>query len=67
MIAPRSQEDAGMGFRNFEARTLFAADQPVGYAKVFGGDSRSVKLASPHRQGDGAEERQREADRPRRL
>jgi D-alanyl-D-alanine carboxypeptidase (penicillin-binding protein 5/6) len=34
------------GFRNFEARTLFAADQPIGYAKVFGGDSRSVKLAS---------------------
>src|ERR1700732_5287572 len=24
------------GFRNFEARTLFAAQQPVGYAKVFG-------------------------------
>ena len=35
------------GFRNFEARTLFAAEQPVGYAKVFGGDSRSVTLASP--------------------
>src|SRR5664279_2682301 len=35
------------GFRNFEPRTLFAADQPVGYAKVCGGDSRSVKLASP--------------------
>jgi D-alanyl-D-alanine carboxypeptidase (penicillin-binding protein 5/6) len=35
------------GFRNFEVRTLFAADQPVGYAKVFGGDSRSVNLASP--------------------
>ena len=35
------------GFRNFEARTLFAAEQPVGYAKVFGGESRSVKLASP--------------------
>jgi len=35
------------GFRNFEARTLFAARQPVGYAKVFGGDSRSVRLASP--------------------
>jgi D-alanyl-D-alanine carboxypeptidase (penicillin-binding protein 5/6) len=34
------------GFRNFEARTLFAAGQPVGYAKVFGGDSRSVKLTS---------------------
>jgi len=34
------------GFRNFETRVLFAAEQPVGYAKVFGGDSRSVKLAS---------------------
>src|SRR5260370_3649153 len=35
------------GFRNFEARTLFAAQQPVGYAKVFGGETRSVKLAGP--------------------
>src|ERR1700710_739325 len=35
------------GIRNFEARTLFAAQQPVGYAKVFGGESRSIKLASP--------------------
>src|SRR3954453_10912440 len=35
------------GFRNFETRTLFAANQPVGYAKAFGGESRSVKLASP--------------------
>ena len=35
------------GFRNFEARTLFAANQQVGYAKVFGGETRSVKLASP--------------------
>jgi D-alanyl-D-alanine carboxypeptidase (penicillin-binding protein 5/6) len=35
------------GFRNFEARTLFAAQQTVGYARVFGGDSRSVKLTSP--------------------
>jgi D-alanyl-D-alanine carboxypeptidase (penicillin-binding protein 5/6) len=34
------------GFRNFEVRTLFTADQPLGSAKVFGGDSRSVKLAS---------------------
>jgi serine-type D-Ala-D-Ala carboxypeptidase (penicillin-binding protein 5/6) len=34
------------GFRNFEARTLFAADQQVGFAKVFGGESRSVRLAS---------------------
>jgi len=35
------------GFRNFETRTLFAAQQPLGYAKVFGGESRSVKLTSP--------------------
>jgi D-alanyl-D-alanine carboxypeptidase (penicillin-binding protein 5/6) len=35
------------GFRNFEARALFAAQQSIGYAKVFGGDSRSVKLVSP--------------------
>jgi serine-type D-Ala-D-Ala carboxypeptidase (penicillin-binding protein 5/6) len=35
------------GFRNFEARTLFAPEQPVGYARVFGGDSRSVRLSSP--------------------
>src|SRR4051812_29765734 len=34
------------GFRNFETRTLIAADQPVGYAKVFGGESRSVKLVA---------------------
>src|SRR5246500_5137719 len=34
------------GFRNFETRTLIAADQPVGYAKVFGGDSRSVQLVA---------------------
>ncbi|MEH2468865.1 D-alanyl-D-alanine carboxypeptidase (penicillin-binding protein 5/6) [Nitrobacteraceae bacterium AZCC 2161] len=33
------------GFRSFEARTLFAAQQPVGFAKVFGGESRSVTLA----------------------
>jgi D-alanyl-D-alanine carboxypeptidase (penicillin-binding protein 5/6) len=35
------------GFRNFEARTLFAPGQPVGYARVFGGESRSVGLSSP--------------------
>jgi serine-type D-Ala-D-Ala carboxypeptidase (penicillin-binding protein 5/6) len=35
------------GYRNFETRTLFAAEQPIGYAKVFGGDSGSVKLTSP--------------------
>src|SRR5712675_265097 len=35
------------GFRNFETRTLFAAGQPFSYARVFGGESRSVKLSSP--------------------
>jgi len=35
------------GFRTFESRTLFAAEQPIGYARVFGGDSRSVPLSSP--------------------
>jgi D-alanyl-D-alanine carboxypeptidase (penicillin-binding protein 5/6) len=35
------------GFRNFESRTVFAADQPIGSAKVFGGESRSVRLTSP--------------------
>ena len=34
------------GFKNFEARALFAAGQPVGFAKVFGGDSGSVALTS---------------------
>jgi serine-type D-Ala-D-Ala carboxypeptidase (penicillin-binding protein 5/6) len=34
------------GFRNFEVRTVFAPDQTIGYAKVFGGDSRSVALTS---------------------
>jgi serine-type D-Ala-D-Ala carboxypeptidase (penicillin-binding protein 5/6) len=35
------------GYRNFETKTLFAADQPLGYVRVFGGDSRSVKVTSP--------------------
>ena len=35
------------GFRNFETRTLFAPQQPIGSARVFGGDSRSVPLTSP--------------------
>jgi D-alanyl-D-alanine carboxypeptidase (penicillin-binding protein 5/6) len=34
------------GFRNFEVRSVFAGDQPVGYAKVFGGDKGSVALVS---------------------
>jgi serine-type D-Ala-D-Ala carboxypeptidase (penicillin-binding protein 5/6) len=46
----RAQEAKKMlewGFRNFEARPLFAENQQIGYAKVFGGESRSVKLTSP--------------------
>ena len=35
------------GYRNFETRTLFTADQPLGYVRVFGGESRSVKVWSP--------------------
>ncbi|MCA1454029.1 D-alanyl-D-alanine carboxypeptidase [Bradyrhizobium sp. BRP22] len=35
------------GFRNFETRTLIAANQTIGYARVFGGETRSVKLTSP--------------------
>ena len=34
------------GFRNFETRTLFNAEQQIGYAKVFGGASRSLKLVA---------------------
>lgn len=34
------------GFKNFEARTLFAADQTVGFAKMFGGENSSVALAA---------------------
>jgi serine-type D-Ala-D-Ala carboxypeptidase (penicillin-binding protein 5/6) len=35
------------GFRNFETKTLFAEGQRLGYARVFGGTSRSVALSSP--------------------
>jgi D-alanyl-D-alanine carboxypeptidase (penicillin-binding protein 5/6) len=34
------------GFRNFETRTLFAAKAPIGSAKVFGGDTRWVRVAT---------------------
>jgi len=34
------------GFKNFEARTLFAADQTVGFAKMFGGENGSVALTA---------------------
>ena len=30
------------GYRNFETRTLLAADQTLGYARVFGGATRGV-------------------------
>ena len=35
------------GFRNFETRAVFAAEQPFGSVKVFGGDSTSVQVVSP--------------------
>jgi D-alanyl-D-alanine carboxypeptidase (penicillin-binding protein 5/6) len=35
------------GYRNFETKTLFAADQQLGYVRVFGGETRSVKVTSP--------------------
>jgi len=34
------------GFRNFEARMLFAEGQTIGQAKVFGGEKGSVSLNS---------------------
>jgi D-alanyl-D-alanine carboxypeptidase (penicillin-binding protein 5/6) len=34
------------GFRNFEARPVFAENSVIGAARVFGGDSRSVPVAS---------------------
>jgi D-alanyl-D-alanine carboxypeptidase (penicillin-binding protein 5/6) len=36
------------GFRNFETKTLIAANGTIGYARVFGGNSRSVRLTSPN-------------------
>jgi D-alanyl-D-alanine carboxypeptidase (penicillin-binding protein 5/6) len=35
------------GFRSFETRILIAANETIGYARVFGGESRSVRLTSP--------------------
>src|SRR5580700_11407933 len=45
--ASEAKKTLEWGVRNFETRTLLAAQQTLGYAKVFGGDSRSVALASP--------------------
>jgi D-alanyl-D-alanine carboxypeptidase (penicillin-binding protein 5/6) len=44
--ANESRKLLDWGFRAFEPRQLFAAGEPVGYASVFGGDSRSVPLVS---------------------
>jgi len=46
----RSEEDVE-GIRNFERRTLFAA-QPVGYAKVFGA-AKAAPSSSPVRADEG--------------
>jgi D-alanyl-D-alanine carboxypeptidase (penicillin-binding protein 5/6) len=35
------------GFRSFESRQLFAENEPVSEAQVFGGDRRSLPLVSP--------------------
>jgi len=35
------------GFHNFQSRILFSADQPVGTAKVFGGNISYVPLVAP--------------------
>jgi D-alanyl-D-alanine carboxypeptidase (penicillin-binding protein 5/6) len=34
------------GYRNFESRPLFAANQVIGHAKVFGGEASSIGLKS---------------------
>ena len=44
--ANESKKMLEWGFRTFEWRTLFAAEQPLGYARLFGGESRSVALVS---------------------
>jgi serine-type D-Ala-D-Ala carboxypeptidase (penicillin-binding protein 5/6) len=45
--ADESKKLLEWGFRNFEDRSLFAAGQTVGYAKVYGGASGSVPLQAP--------------------
>src|SRR5262249_57909057 len=35
------------GFRNFETRTLFAADTSLGYVRVVRGETRSGRVSSP--------------------
>lgn len=39
------------GFRNFEKKPLFAANQTIGQAKVFGGSASSIALYSPQTVG----------------
>jgi D-alanyl-D-alanine carboxypeptidase (penicillin-binding protein 5/6) len=44
--ATESRKLLDWGFRAFDARQLFAADEPVGHARVFGGEQSSVPLVS---------------------
>lgn len=44
--ATESKKLLEWGFRNFETRTLFAAEQEIATAKVFGGETGSVRLVS---------------------
>ncbi len=45
--AAESRKLLEWGFRSFESRQLFAADETVGEAQVYGGDRRSLPLVSP--------------------
>jgi serine-type D-Ala-D-Ala carboxypeptidase (penicillin-binding protein 5/6) len=45
--AAESRKLLDYGFRAFESRQLFAQDETVGEAQVFGGDRRSLPLVSP--------------------
>src|ERR687894_3166902 len=44
--ATESRKLLDWGFRAFEPRQLFAANEPVGEARVFGGDQRAVALVA---------------------
>jgi D-alanyl-D-alanine carboxypeptidase (penicillin-binding protein 5/6) len=45
--AAESRKLLEWGFRSFESRQLFAADETVGEAQLYGGDRRSLPLVSP--------------------
>ena len=44
------------GFSGFESRILFAEDQTVGYAKLFGGSQGSVPLIGADQKADPADD-----------